>query len=98
MIAVYRDAVGDIGAGESHIAGMGGYKRQAFKAVNSHLVLGILRSGRGSVEGFPAEGIGARDKYVDDLSNGHRGEFLAHKYFFRNIWFTPITASKRERL
>ena len=98
VIAMHRNAVRDISARKSHVAGVGSDKGEALEAINSHLVLGVFRSGRGPIEGLPAEGVGARDKYVDDLSNGHRREFLAHKYFFRNIWFTPITASKREGL
>ena len=95
VIAMHRDAVRDISSRKSHVTGMGSDKGEALEAINSHLVLGVFWSGRGPVKGFPAEGIRARDKYVDDLSNGHRREFLAHEYFFQNIRFTPITASKR---
>lgn len=62
VIAMHRDAVRDISSRKTHVARVGSNKGEALKTINGHLVLGVFRSGRGAVKGFPAEGVGARDK------------------------------------
>ena len=44
VIAMHRDAVRDICTRKTDIAGMGSNKREALKAINSHLVLGVFWS------------------------------------------------------
>ena len=87
VLAFHGDAVGDVGAGEAHVAGPGGNVGQALQTVDLDGELRVDRPGCGTIEGLPAEGIRAGDEGVNNLGHGHRCETSAHKttYFFRYV-------------